>query len=51
MQKLTMEWVSRMIIDAWDFEAILDDESERLSSSTIDLKIGIALVTLSLLDF
>ena len=46
----TMEWVSRMLAKAWVLEAILEDELERASSSTIDLKIGTALVMLSLLN-
>ena len=33
----TMKWVSGMLADAWVLDAILDDESERLSSSTIRL--------------
>ena len=47
----TMEWGLGMLGEAQVLEAILEDESERLSSSTIGCKIGIALVMLSLLDF
>ena len=34
----TMEWGSRMLAKAWVSKSI-DDESDRVSSSTIDLKI------------
>ena len=33
----SMEWVSRILMDAWVLEAILDDESKILSSLTIGL--------------